>query len=66
MADRKLTGAVAIGGTVYRAGQEAELEAAAKAAKIDLADERFAASFGEVPAPAAAPESTKSGGKKEK
>lgn len=43
MADKKqITGAVGIGGTVYRAGQEAEMEAAAKAAKVDLSDARFA------------------------
>lgn len=45
MADKKIKGAVAIGGTVYRAGQEAELEAAAKEAKVDLSDERFTSSL---------------------
>lgn len=38
---KQITGAVGIGETVYRAGQEAEMEAAASAAGIDLADARF-------------------------
>lgn len=39
---RKIIGAVGLNGTVYRAGQEKEMEAAAKEAKVDLSDERFA------------------------
>lgn len=45
MADKRITGAVAVNGTVYRAGQEKELEAAAKEAKVDLTDDRFAGSL---------------------
>lgn len=39
---KTITGAVDIGGTVYRAGQEAEMEAAARTAGIDLSGEQFA------------------------
>lgn len=50
--ERRITGAIGIKGVVYRAGQEAEMEAAAKDAKVDLSDERFADSL-EGYAPAA-------------
>lgn len=42
MADKKITGAVGIAGRVFRAGQEAEMEAAAKEAEVDLSSARFA------------------------
>ncbi len=50
MAQRKLVGAVGIGGQVYRAGQEKEAEAAAGKAGVDLQSPRFAAAYGD-PAP---------------
>jgi len=43
---RKLKGAIAIGGRVYRAGQEEALAKAAAAAGVDLTDPRFDAAFG--------------------
>lgn len=45
MAEKRITGAVGINGQVFYAGQEAELEAAAKGAGIDLSGERFAQSL---------------------
>ena len=42
MAEKRIKGAIGINGIVYGAGQEAEMEAAAKAAGVDLSDERFA------------------------
>lgn len=45
MAERKIVGAVQMGNQVYRAGQEKELEAAAKAEGVSLSDAQFADAF---------------------
>lgn len=39
---QRITGAVAIGGRVYRAGQEGQLQRAAERAGVDLAGARYA------------------------
>lgn len=56
MARRRIVGAVAIGGRVYRAGQEAALEDAAAAAGVDLNRRKFAAQFEQAEAQEAAAE----------
>lgn len=45
MADFKITGAVGLNGTVYRAGSEDALQSAAEKAGIDLTGERFSGSI---------------------